>query len=80
MVDENTPIRWTIILKDRMEQFLHYENTEGGVREYYSTSELLELVKREGFGEWRQSKVNEKQGEFLISEYQIPDLTPYPID
>jgi hypothetical protein len=89
VVDENTPIRWTIIVKDRMEQYLHIENTEGGVREYYTTSELVELAQRERFGEWQQSKVGEIQAsalvngeerEFLMPEYQVPDPTNYPTD
>ncbi|HYX51208.1 MAG TPA: hypothetical protein VE843_15785 [Ktedonobacteraceae bacterium] len=89
VADENTPIRWTMTVKDKMEQNLHIENTERGVRKYYSTSELVEFAQREGFGEWQQSKVGEKQGfalmngeerEILIPEYQVPDTTPYLID
>ncbi|HEY6285628.1 MAG TPA: hypothetical protein VIX20_08200 [Ktedonobacteraceae bacterium] len=89
VVDENTPIRWTITVRDKMEQYLHIENTEGGVRKYYTTSELVELAQRAGFGEWQQSKVGEKRGfplmngeerEILIPEYQVPDTTPYLID
>ena len=86
--DEHTPIRWTIIVKDRMDQYLHIEDTTGGVPEQYTTSELIELARKNGFGEWQQSSVAEREAEgweedapkIRLRQYQIPDTKTYLLD
>lgn len=89
MVDEHTPIRWTIVVMDKMGNYLFIENTENKVRKQYSTSELVDLAKNAGFGEWQQAQVGEavgialvkgEQREIVMRQYQVPDTTPYPID
>ncbi len=89
MVDEHTPIRCTIVVMDKMGNYLFIENTENEVRKQYSTSELVDLTKNAGFGEWQQARVGEAAGiawvkgeqrEIVMRQYQVPDTTPYPID
>ncbi len=89
VVDEHTPIRWTIVVEGKSEQWRDLGWTEDGTRETYSTSELKELAKKAGFGGWQQSQVGEMEGLALVDgderkirlpQYQVPDLTPYPVD
>lgn len=71
-----------------MDQYLHIEDTTGGVREQYTTSELIELARREGFGEWQQSPVAEWGAEgweedapkIRLRQYQVPDTKTYLVD
>ena len=87
VVDEQTPVRWTIIAMDKLGKYLFIERIENGVRPTYSTIELVELAQKVGFGEWQQSSVAEMEAialtpvgyrEFLMHQFQIPDPTSYP--
>jgi hypothetical protein len=83
VVDEQTPIRWTIVLVDKLEQYIFDELP------MYTTSELIARAKEAGFVDWQQSQVGKMTGlawidddcrEVILRQYQIPDRTPYPTD
>ncbi len=94
IVDENTPIRWVIVMKDKLENFIFnelqlFEDTEGRVQKQYSTSELSDCAQKLGFGDWHQAPValvegfeliDEEYRKRLIPQYQLPDPTDYPVD
>ncbi len=94
VVDKHTAIRWTIVVVNRLEQFIldelpMYEDAEGKVRKQYPTSELLDRAKEAGFVDWQQSQVAESEGsayvdgeyqKVRVGHYQLPDPTPYPTD
>lgn len=94
VVDKDMPICWTIVMKDKLEKYIFnelplFEDTQGRVCKQYSTSELIHLAQKAGFGEWQQSMVAAWEGwewddvgyrEKSIPQYQLPDTTPYPVD
>lgn len=87
VVDTETPVRWTMVVVDRLGKWLYIEHIEDGQRATYSTSELMELAKNARFGEWEQSQIGELSGlaiidgeykEIRLRQFQVPDPTPYP--
>ncbi len=94
IVDENMPIRWVIVVKDKMENFIFnelplFEDTEGRVPKQYSTSELSDRARKVGFVDWQQAPlalvegwelIGEEYRKRLIPQYQLPDPTNYPVD
>ena len=94
VVDEHTPVRWTIVLVDKLENYIDdelqlFSDAVGRVRKQYTTSDLLELAKQKGFEDWQEVPVAFVQGWELVDgvyqerhlpKYQDPDPTPYPTD
>ncbi len=89
VVDQTTPVRWTLVVEGPSEQWRDLEWTMDGTRKTYSTSDLKALAKKLGFGEWQRSQVGEVgalawtsdgQEKFLMPLYQVPDRTSYPKD
>jgi len=87
VVDEQTPVSWTIVVEEKSEQLRSFLSTKDDSPKTYSTSELIKLAKDAGFGEWQQSAIDMREGtitwegkdiEALIPQYQIPDRTVYP--
>lgn len=94
VVDEQTPVRWTIMLKDKLEMVIEdelqlFEDAAGRVRKQYTTTELLGIAQQKGFDDWQQVPRGFMQGwklvegeyqENHIPRYPDPDPTPYPTD
>jgi hypothetical protein len=87
IVNEQTPVSWTIVVEGKSEQWRDLGWTMDGTRETYSTSELIKFAKNAGFGEWQQSALDVREGTslwegeertVLMPQYQIPDSTKYP--
>lgn len=96
VMDENTHVRWTIELKDKLEMFIFdelqlFEDAARNVQKHYTTSELLDLAKQAGFIDWQQlpvelvemwpwDAVGDEAKKILVPKYSLPDPTPYPAD
>ncbi len=86
VVDETTPVRWTIVLKDSLENYIDdelpiFSDTEGRVRKQFATSDLLKRAKEAGFEDWQQLPVALGNVWGLAGAfYHDPDHTPYPVD
>ena len=86
VVDETTPVRWTIVLKDKQEMYIFdelqfFEDTGCNVQTQYATTELVELAKQRGFMDWQQLPVALATVWGLEGTvYQDPDPIHYPTD
>ncbi len=82
VINAQTPVRWTIVLKDKQEMFIFdelqlFDDAAGRVQKQYATTELLDLVKQKGFVDWQRLPVAMGEG---WADYPYPDATPYPVD